>query len=114
MTTATKQHGARRKLLHGPYQPPALSKGDRALCLLRAFTVVVTGRTDAPSRQVPVKALGQPVQALPGLSKALKAAGQQGVVKVSAALAGVVPRGAADLAQGGAKVVSRLPHPFRG
>jgi hypothetical protein len=32
----------RVKLLFGPYQAPALRRGDRAFCLLRDCTVVVT------------------------------------------------------------------------
>jgi hypothetical protein len=37
----------RVRLLHGPYRPPRLRKGDRAMCLLRDCAVVVTGGTDA-------------------------------------------------------------------
>jgi hypothetical protein len=37
----------RVKVLHGPYRPPRLRKGDRAICLLRDCDVVVTGWTDA-------------------------------------------------------------------
>ena len=36
------------KLLHGPYQVPALRVGDRATCLYRECAVVVTSWTDAP------------------------------------------------------------------
>src|SRR5262245_28524800 len=35
-------------LIAGPYQPPALSRGDRATCLFRDCEVVVTSWTDAP------------------------------------------------------------------
>ena len=35
------------RLLHGPYEPPALKKGDRATCLFRDALVVVTSWTDA-------------------------------------------------------------------
>jgi hypothetical protein len=35
-------------LLHGPYQVPALRKGDHATCLYRDCEVVVTSWTDAP------------------------------------------------------------------
>jgi hypothetical protein len=35
-------------LLHGPYQAPALRKGDRATCLYRDGEVVITSWTDAP------------------------------------------------------------------
>jgi hypothetical protein len=38
----------RLRLLHGPYQAPALSVGDRAACLYRDCDVVVTSWTDAP------------------------------------------------------------------
>jgi hypothetical protein len=37
----------RVRLLHGPYRPPRLRKGDRASCLFRDCDVVVTGWTDA-------------------------------------------------------------------
>ena len=37
----------RVRLLFGPYAPPALQRGDRAFCLFRDCTVVVTGWTDA-------------------------------------------------------------------
>ena len=37
----------RVRLLYGPYTPPALQRGDRAFCLFRDCTVVVTGWTDA-------------------------------------------------------------------
>jgi len=33
----------RHRLLHGPYHPPALRRGDRATCLLRDAEVVITG-----------------------------------------------------------------------
>ena len=37
----------RVRLLHGPYAPPPLRKGDRAHCLLRDCTVVITSWTAA-------------------------------------------------------------------
>jgi hypothetical protein len=37
----------RVKLLFGPYQAPALRRGDRATCIFRDATVVITGWTDA-------------------------------------------------------------------
>jgi hypothetical protein len=37
----------RTRLLHGPYVPPPLGKGDRAFCLYRDSDVVVTGWTAA-------------------------------------------------------------------
>src|SRR5262245_16611373 len=33
----------RVKLLHGPYRPPALRRGDRATCYFRDCDVIVTG-----------------------------------------------------------------------
>jgi hypothetical protein len=42
-------HDAERvRLLHCPYRPPRLVRGDRATCLLRDCTVVITAWTDAP------------------------------------------------------------------
>jgi hypothetical protein len=38
----------RIKLLFGPYRPPALRRGDRAVCLYKDSLVVVTAWTDAP------------------------------------------------------------------
>jgi hypothetical protein len=35
------------ELLHGPYQPPALHRGDRTTCLYRDAEVVITSWTDA-------------------------------------------------------------------
>jgi hypothetical protein len=35
------------RLLHGPYAPPPLRKGDHAFCLLRDCVVVVTSWTAA-------------------------------------------------------------------
>jgi len=32
----------RYRLLHGPYRPPALRRGDRASCLFRDATAIVT------------------------------------------------------------------------
>jgi hypothetical protein len=40
-------HPDRVRLLHGPYQAPALEKGDRAARLYRDGDVVVCGRSDA-------------------------------------------------------------------
>jgi hypothetical protein len=37
----------RARLLYGPYQAPALKKGDRAFCLYRDCEVVITSWTDA-------------------------------------------------------------------
>jgi hypothetical protein len=37
----------RVRLLHGPYRPPRLRRGDRATCLFKDCDVVVTGWTDA-------------------------------------------------------------------
>src|SRR5438874_4584445 len=39
---------AKSNLLGGPYQPPALRKGDRTTCLYRDGDVVITAWTDAP------------------------------------------------------------------
>jgi hypothetical protein len=39
--------GDRARLLYGPYQAPALRKGDRAFCLYHDTDVVITGWTDA-------------------------------------------------------------------
>jgi len=33
----------RHRLLHGPYRPPALRRGDRATCLFRDGEVIITG-----------------------------------------------------------------------
>ena len=38
----------RLKLLFGPYRAPPLRRGDRATCLYRDTTVVITSWTDAP------------------------------------------------------------------
>jgi hypothetical protein len=38
----------RVRLLHGPYRPPRLRKGDRASCLSKDCDVAVTGWTGAP------------------------------------------------------------------
>jgi hypothetical protein len=40
--------GDRLKLLFGPYKAPALKRGDRATCLYRDATVVITSWTQAP------------------------------------------------------------------
>ncbi len=45
-------------LLHGPYQPPRLQVGKRALCHLRDALVVITSRTDAPISWPRCRALG--------------------------------------------------------
>ena len=62
----------RVRLLFGPYQAPALERGDRATCLYRDCDVVVTGWTDARSgaaagpafpllyRQIKYKTIGRP------------------------------------------------------
>jgi hypothetical protein len=42
-TMQANQH----KLLHGPYNPPALRRGDRTQCLYRDTEVVITSWTDA-------------------------------------------------------------------
>jgi len=36
------------KLLFGPYKAPALKRGDRARCLYRDTTVIITRWSDAP------------------------------------------------------------------
>src|SRR5262245_16556405 len=41
------RHADRVQLLHGPYTPPPLRKGDRATCLFRDGTVVITSWSDA-------------------------------------------------------------------
>ena len=38
----------RHELLHGPYQPPTLQRGNRTTCLLRDAEVAITSWTDAP------------------------------------------------------------------
>jgi hypothetical protein len=48
-------------LLHGPYTPPALRKGDRALCLYRDATVVVTSWTDARISWPRCRSLDRPI-----------------------------------------------------
>ena len=35
------------QLHHGPYNPPALRRGDRAACLFRDGDVIITGWSDA-------------------------------------------------------------------
>jgi len=37
----------KHKLLHGPYIPPALGRGDRTVCLYRDDEVIITSWTDA-------------------------------------------------------------------
>ena len=51
-------HSDRVKLLHGPYEAPPLHRGDRATCLLRDCTVVITSITDAPIPWPRCRALG--------------------------------------------------------
>jgi hypothetical protein len=41
------RQAARYQLLHGPYRPPALHVGDRAVCLYRDCDVVITSWSDA-------------------------------------------------------------------
>jgi hypothetical protein len=48
----------RVKLLFGPYRAPLLKRGDRATCLFRDCTVVVTGWTDARIPWPRCRALG--------------------------------------------------------
>lgn len=48
----------RHKLLHGPYQAPALQRGDRATCLHRDAEVVITSWTDAPIPWPRCRAIG--------------------------------------------------------
>src|SRR6059058_1205517 len=48
----------RHKLLHGPYTPPSLRKGDRATCLLRDGTVVITSWSDGRISWPRCRALG--------------------------------------------------------
>jgi hypothetical protein len=50
----------RVQLLFGPYKPPALRRGDRAVCLLRDCTVVITSWTDARIPWPRCRALGGP------------------------------------------------------
>jgi hypothetical protein len=49
----------RFKLLHGPYRPPALRRGDRTVCVLRDCDVVITTWTDAPISWPRCRALGR-------------------------------------------------------
>src|SRR5262245_25600 len=60
-----QRHPEHVRLLYGPYQPPALKKGDRATCLHRDSTVVITGWSDAPIPWPRGRALGR--QGGPGL-----------------------------------------------
>lgn len=48
----------RFKLLHGPYHPPALRKGDRATCLYRDSDVIITGWSHGPIAWPRCRALG--------------------------------------------------------
>jgi hypothetical protein len=41
------RHPQHVKLLHGPYRPPALQRGDRATCLFRDGDVIITSWSDA-------------------------------------------------------------------
>ncbi len=54
------------KLLFGPYQAPALTKGDRAFCLYRDCAVVITTWKDAPMPWPRCRPLGKR-KAAPGL-----------------------------------------------
>ncbi len=47
------------RLLHGPYEPPPLRKGDRTTCLYRDADVVITGWSDGPIRWPRCRALGR-------------------------------------------------------
>ena len=51
-------HRDRHRLLHGPYRPPALRRGDRAVCLARDCDVIVTSWTDARISWPRCRALG--------------------------------------------------------
>lgn len=48
----------RYRLLHGPYHPPALRKGDRATCLYRDSDVIITGWSHEPISWPRCRALG--------------------------------------------------------
>jgi hypothetical protein len=50
----------RVRLLHGPYRPPRLRRGDRATCLYKDCDVVVTGRTDARNSWPRCRPVGVP------------------------------------------------------
>jgi hypothetical protein len=48
----------RHRLVHGPYHPPAVRRGDRAVCLFRDGEVVITGWSDARISWPRCRALG--------------------------------------------------------
>jgi hypothetical protein len=50
----------RVKLLFGPYRAPAPKRGDRAACLFRDCTVVITGWSSAPVSWPRCRALDLP------------------------------------------------------
>jgi hypothetical protein len=50
----------RVRLLFGPYKGPPLKPGDRAFCLYRDATVIITGRADAPIPWARCRALDSP------------------------------------------------------
>jgi hypothetical protein len=50
----------RVRLLHGPYAPPPLRKGDRAVCLFRDRTVVIKSWTARPHPWPRCRALDGP------------------------------------------------------
>ena len=52
------RHAGKYRLLHGPYTPQPLRKGDRATCLFRDCDVVVTGWSDARIPWPRCRALG--------------------------------------------------------
>ena len=47
-TPTMPPHSDPHHLLHGPYTPPPLRRGDKAICLFRDAEVIVTGWSDAP------------------------------------------------------------------
>jgi hypothetical protein len=47
------------ELLYGPYEPPPLHRGDRAICFFRDNEVVITSWTDAPISWPRCHALGR-------------------------------------------------------
>ena len=48
----------RHALLHAPYHPPAVRRGDRTICLYRDAEVIVTSWTDAPISWPRCRAVG--------------------------------------------------------
>jgi hypothetical protein len=46
------------RLLHGPYEPPALRKGDRTVCLYRAADVVISAWSDGRTSWPRCRAVG--------------------------------------------------------